>query len=137
MFPAMNGPLFKLKIITPSKVFEREVTHIRLRDESGFFGILAGHADFITALPPSLGYYSDPHGRETFIAVNEGILSVKDGLVTLSAREVFESGDAGQLSELIKKEAMGRSKTEAGLSGMLKGMERAFIEKTVRFERGV
>ncbi len=136
MFPAMNGPLFKLKIITPLRVSEREVTHIRLQDESGFFGILRGHADFITALPPSLGYYSDSRGRENFIAVNEGILSVKDGLVTLSAREVFESEDAGLLPEAIKKAVRGRSAAEAGLSGMLKGMERAFIEKTVEFEKG-
>ncbi len=132
----MNGPVFKLRIITPLKAFEREITHIRLRDESGFFGILAGHADFITALPPSLGYYSDRQGTETFIAVNEGILSVKDGLVTLSAREVFESGDAGRLSEIVKKEVFERSKTEAGLSSMLEGLEKAFIEKTVRFEKG-
>ena len=132
----MNGHLFKLKIITPSKVLEREVTHIRLGDESGFFGILSGHTDFITALPPSLGYYTGPGGRETFIAVNEGILSVKNGLVTLSAREVFESGDAARLSETIQKEALGRSAAETALSSTLKGMETAFIEKTVRFEKG-
>ncbi len=132
----MNGHLFKLKIITPSKVFEREVTHIRLRDESGFLGILSGHTDLVTALPPSLGYYIDSGGKETFIAVNEGILQVKDGLVTLSAREVFESADAARLSERIQKEALGRSAAETGLSRMLKGMETAFIEKTVRFEKG-
>ncbi|MDA8424393.1 MAG: F0F1 ATP synthase subunit epsilon, partial [Nitrospiraceae bacterium] len=71
----MNGPSFKLRVLTPAKVFERDVSYLRLKDETGYFGIMKGHTNFITAIVPSLGYYTNSNGREVYIAANGGILS--------------------------------------------------------------
>ncbi|MDA8156702.1 MAG: hypothetical protein M0Z52_09680 [Actinomycetota bacterium] len=131
----MNGQSFNLKIITPARTSERTITYIRLKDGSGFFGILRNYADFITVLPTSLGYYNDLDGKEIFIAIEEGILSVRNGVVVLTAREVFEGEDAGALSEIIDKTVLARSGAETALSGLLKGMEAAFIEKTIELEK--
>ncbi len=131
----MSGPSFKLKVVTPAGIFSRDITHIRLRDESGFFGIMKGHIDFLTVLVPSLCYYRDENGKEMFLAVDEGIFSVRAGMATLTSREIFESGDAEKLAELMESTFEQRRKAEAGLREMLGNIEKSFIEKTAAFLR--
>lgn len=131
----MNGT-FTINIITPLKVFEREIRYIRLRDETGFFGVMKGHADFLTILVPSLGYYNDKSGKETFIAVDGGIFSVRGGIVTLISREAFESEDAEKLGNIIDGVFAGREESETAFSGMIQGIEKSFIQKTAEFIRG-
>ncbi len=92
---------FTLRIVTPTKIYERNIKAVRLKDESGFFGIMKGHIDFLTALEPSLCYYLDERDRETFLAIDGGIARIREGLLTITSRDVFESDDAGELSEII------------------------------------
>jgi F-type H+-transporting ATPase subunit epsilon len=131
----MSMPSFRLNIVTPTSMFSRAVTHIRLKDESGFFGIMKGHVDFLTVLVPSLCYYRDEQGAEMFIAVDEGIFSVRGGVATITSKAVFESADAEALAELIESSFQERKKSEAGLREMLGNIEKSFIEKTVAFLR--
>jgi len=127
---------FKLRIVTPARVFEREVVHIRLRDESGFFGVMKDHADFLTVLVPSLCYFRDARGREQFLAVDEGIFSVNGGLAVLTSREVFESEDAEKLVDIVDRTFLQRREAEMSLREMLGDMERSFMEKTLLLLRG-
>lgn len=131
----MSGSSFKLNIVTPAGIFNRDITHIRLRDESGYFGIMKGHIDFLTVLVPSLCYYRDENGKEMFLAVDEGIFRVRAGVATLTSREVFENEDAEKLAELMENTFEQRRKTEAGLREMLGNIEKSFIEKTAAFLR--
>ena len=131
----MSGSSFKLNIVTPAGIFSRDITHLRLKDESGSFGIMKGHIDFLTVLVPSLCYYRDENGKEMFLAVDEGIFRVRGGVATLTSREIFESEDAGKLAELMESTFEQRRKTEAGLREMLGNIEKSFIEKTAAFLR--
>ncbi|MDD2319985.1 MAG: hypothetical protein PHO83_08045 [Geobacteraceae bacterium] len=132
----MEKRSFKLRIVTPARVFEREVVHIRLRDESGFFGVMKDHADFLTVLVPSLCYFRDARGREQFLAVDEGIFSVNGGLAVLTSREVFESEDAEKLVDIVDRTFLQRREAEMSLREMLGDMERSFMEKTLLLLRG-
>lgn len=132
----MSNSSFKIKIITPAKRFEREIKYIRLKDTTGFFGIMKGHINFLTALEPSLGYYTDINGREVFLAVDGGILNVRDGVLTLTSREVFESDNAEKLGEIIDNTILKRDKSEMAFLQTLEGIEKSFIEKTLEFIRG-
>jgi F-type H+-transporting ATPase subunit epsilon len=131
----MNSSSFRLNIVTPTSMFSRAVTHIRLKDESGFFGIMKGHVDFLTILVPALCYYRDEQGAEMFIAVDEGIFSVRGGVSTITSKAVFESADAEALAELIESSFQERKKSEASLREMLGNIEKSFIEKTAAFLR--
>ncbi len=125
----MSDLSFHFTIITPTKTMERDITHIRLRDETAYFGIMKGHIDFLTTLVPSLCYYRDAGGRETFLAVDGGILSVRGGAVTLTSREVYEGDDSEQLSKIIEGAIAKRIESERALVTMLESLERSFIEK--------
>ena len=131
----MNGASFKLNIVTPAAMFSRDITHFRLRDESGFFGIMKGHTDFLTVLLPSLCYYRDSSGSEVFLAVDAGVFSIRNGIATLTSREVFESTDPQKLAELIESAFEQRRRSEAALREMLGNIEKSFVEKMAGFLR--
>lgn len=83
-----------LAIITDSE----GVAHVRAEDETGAFGILPGHADFLTALSLSVVSWRDLTGREHHLAVRGGMLEVRDGnLITIATREAIAGEDLGWL----------------------------------------
>jgi F-type H+-transporting ATPase subunit epsilon len=125
----MSDAIFRLEIVTPSAMFSRDITHIRLRDESGFFGIMKGHTDFMTVLVPSLCYFRDSRGREVYLAVDAGFVTVRKGVATVTSREVFEGNDPQKLAELIESTFEKRRKSEATLREMLGNIEKSFMEK--------
>lgn len=132
----MSNSSFLLRIVTPAKIMEKEITSVRLKDETGFFGILKGHTNFITVLVPSLVYYTDSNGKEVFLAVDEGILSVREGVVTITSREVYESDDAEKLAEIIENSLAKRDESEMAFREMFGGIERAFMEKAIKLAKG-
>jgi F-type H+-transporting ATPase subunit epsilon len=75
-----------------------DAAHVRAEDETGAFGILPGHADFLTALAVSVVTWRDQRGMEHYIAVRGGMLEVRGGnTVVIAAREAVCSDDLHQL----------------------------------------
>jgi F-type H+-transporting ATPase subunit epsilon len=71
----------KLTVATPLAVVvdAGNVAHVRAEDDSGAFGILPGHADFLTALAVSVVGWRDADGGEHYVAVRGGMLEVRGG----------------------------------------------------------
>lgn len=90
----------RLLIATPTSVVidEHDVVAVRAEDESGSFGILSGHADFLTALEVSIVTWHHAEDRQRFCAVRRGVLSVTDGnVVAIATREAIASDDLARL----------------------------------------
>jgi F0F1-type ATP synthase epsilon subunit len=130
----MSGT-FTFRVIMPLKTFEREIISLRLGDLSGHFGIMRDHADLLSVLRPSLGYYTNAAGTEVFFAVRGGVFRVTSGVAVLSTREFFENVEAGELSSDMEKRLRETGESEALSAKMLEGMERMFLEKTLEFLR--
>jgi F-type H+-transporting ATPase subunit epsilon len=93
----------RLLITTPTAVIidEQHVVAVRAEDESGGFGILKGHADFLTALTVSVVSWRQADGRQRFCAVRRGVLSVVDGSeVAIATREAVP-GDLARLEHVV------------------------------------
>ena len=74
------------------------VAHVRAEDETGAFGILQGHADFLTALTLSVVSWRVADGGEHHVAVRGGMLQVRGGnAVTVATREAVVSDDLEHL----------------------------------------
>jgi F-type H+-transporting ATPase subunit epsilon len=104
----------KLLITTPTSIVVdvRDVAAIRAEDESGSFGILSGHADFLTALTVSVISWHDSEGRPGYCAVRRGVLSVTGGrLVEVATREAVRGDDLERLDQVVASEF--RSAVEA------------------------
>lgn len=71
----------KLTVLTPLEIVVEAdgVAYVRGEDETGAFGILKGHADFLTALAVSVVSWRDGAAREHYVAVRGGMLRVSGG----------------------------------------------------------
>ncbi|MGN6284978.1 MAG: F0F1 ATP synthase subunit epsilon [Afipia sp.] len=94
----------RLLITTPTNVVidQRDVVAVRAEDESGSFGILTGHADFMTALSVSVVSWREIANRQRFCAVRRGVLSVSNGdEVAIATREAILGDDLDRLEEVV------------------------------------
>jgi F-type H+-transporting ATPase subunit epsilon len=94
----------RLLITTPTAVVidDPDVVAVRAEDESGSFGILNGHADFLTALAVSVVSWHRADGRQRFCAVRRGVLSASNGNeVALATREAIPGDDLDHLEHVV------------------------------------
>jgi F-type H+-transporting ATPase subunit epsilon len=94
----------RLLITTPTTVVidESGVAAVRAEDDSGSFGILAGHADFLTALAVSVVSWRRTDGTRRYCAVRRGVLSVTHGnQVAIATREAIAGDDLDHLDHVV------------------------------------
>lgn len=94
----------RLLVTTPVSVVAEveDVRHVRAEDETGAFGVLPGHADFITVLAVSVVTWRDRGDEEHHIAVRGGVLTVRDGsLVEIATREAVGEDTLRQLGQAV------------------------------------
>ena len=97
----------KLTVTTPLAIVvdADRIVHLRAEDETGAFGILPGHADFLTALTVSVASWRDDHGAEHHVAVCGGMLEVYAGKeIAIASPEAVTGDDLHQLeSEVLDR----------------------------------
>ena len=97
----------RLLITTPTDVMldDPDVVALRAEDESGGFGILDGHADFLTALTISVVSWRRADNRRRFCAVCRGVLSVTKGReVAIATRQAVLGDDLDHLEHVVLAE---------------------------------
>ena len=94
----------RLLITDPAAVVadHDDVVSLRAEDETGGFGILTGHADFLTVLTISVVAWRHADGRDGFCAVRHGILTVRDGKqIAIATREAQRGDDLDALEASV------------------------------------
>ncbi len=94
----------KLRIFTPLAIAVDEggVTAVRAEDASGSFGILPGHADFLTALAVSVVSWTGADGARRHCAVRHGLFTVSGGdEVSVATREAVTGDDLETLHSQV------------------------------------
>ena len=112
-----------LKIATPASVLfdSDQVTALRAEDESGSFGILPGHIDFLTVLTPSVLRWHGAGGRMQYCAVEAGVLRVNRGCdITIACRD----GVLGESLEQLE------TQIQAAREKRLDAVRRSRVEQT-------
>jgi F-type H+-transporting ATPase subunit epsilon len=118
----MNTPL-RLMIATPSGLLvdRPDVVSLRAEDATGSFGILPGHADFLTVLVPCVVRWRTAGGAHRYCAVAGGVLRVIDGeRIAVACRE----GELGDALETLEAQA------HAARESRLDAARRARVEQT-------
>jgi F-type H+-transporting ATPase subunit epsilon len=96
----------RLTVATPAALLvdDSGVRSIRAEDESGSFGLLPGHADFITALPASILRWRDADDKELYCAVQGGLLTVRNGdHVAVACRHGVLGADLERLEADVRR----------------------------------
>ena len=94
----------KLLITTPTAVIveQSDVVAVQAEDETGRFGILPGHTDFLTVLSISILRWRDRNGKEGYCALRGGVLTVIDGTeVMVASREAVVGEHADELEQAV------------------------------------
>ena len=114
----------RLLITTPTALVidDRDIVAVRAEDESGSFGILKGHADFLTALTVSVVSWHRESDHQRFCAVSRGVLSVTNGNeVAIATREAVTGDDLDHLERVVL--AQFRETVEAERSARTEGLK--------------
>ena len=100
----------RLEIITPlSIIVDESIESLRAEDATGSFGILPGHAPFLTALSISIVSWRAA-GKDRFCAVRKGVMTVSGKTnIAIATREAVPGDDLATLDE----EVLHRFQTEA------------------------
>ncbi len=125
----MNATLH-LTIVTPAHVLldDQQIVALRAEDETGSFGILPGHAAFLTVLVPSVLRWHGTDGVEHFCAVKEGVLRVSSGHdVAIACRE----GMLGDSLDILEEQV------RAARAAQLDVVRRARVDETRLHARAV
>ena len=96
----------RLTVTTPTRlvVDDSAVIALSAEDETGCFGIWPRHADFLTALVPSVVSWRQSGGREQHCAVHGGLLTVSGGArVAITTREAVVGDDLAALEAEVRK----------------------------------
>jgi F-type H+-transporting ATPase subunit epsilon len=128
----------RLLITTPEAVIidEQDVVALRAEDESGGFGILDRHADFLTALTVSVVSWRRSDGRQRFCAVRHGVLSVTNGRqVAIATREAVVGDDLARLENVVVAQFRERVDAERAARTESLRLELKAIRQIVRYLR--
>ena len=105
----------RLRIVTPLEIVvdEQGVTSLRAEDASGGFGVLPGHADFLTSLAVSVVSWTGAGGVQRYCAVRGGVLSVAGGQdVAIASREAIAGDDFARLDQTVLERFRAESESE-------------------------
>ena len=94
----------RLTIATPAAVLvdTADVRSVRAEDASGAFGVLPGHADLLTVLPPSVVRWTNAGETTRYCALSGGVLTVSGGhRVAIACRRGVIGDDLTALQEVI------------------------------------
>ena len=128
----------KLTVTTPLAIITKagNVAHVRAEDDTGAFGVLRGHADFLTALAISVVSWRDEAGAEHHIAVRGGMLAVSGGdAITIATREAVADDNLHRLETEVIADFQRRNEEEVTAHTDAQRLYLAAIRQIYRFLR--
>lgn len=94
---------FRLELNSPTQATAVEgVSSFVGVDDSGSFGIMAGHQRFLTLLEFGLARYRPGTGPWQYLAVPGGLLYFRDNRLRISTRRFVVDSDCGRVSQQLQ-----------------------------------
>jgi F-type H+-transporting ATPase subunit epsilon len=105
-------------------------------DESGSFGLLAGHEPFITCLGFGLARFQRVGSPWEYLALPGAVLHLHQGELLLCTRRYFRGTDYGRISALLREELAEEERDLAATRGSLRRLEREMLRRLWELGRG-
>jgi F-type H+-transporting ATPase subunit epsilon len=128
----------RLLITTPTAVVADEpaVVAVRAEDETGSFGILPGHADFLTVLSVSVVAWRGVDESQHYCAVRRGVLRASGGTeVAIATRETVTGDDLDHLEQVVVGQLRSELETERSARTESLQLQMKAIRQIVRYLR--
>lgn len=128
----------RLLITTPTAlVTDRDdVSHVRAEDDSGSFGILEGHADFLTVLNVSVLRWRTKTNHTYYCALRRGVMTVRGGHnVMVATRQAVLGTDIEELEGAVLARFRAASEEESIGRAESARLEMTAIRRIIRYLR--
>ena len=121
---------FKLEIVTPDGLaFSGEAESLLVTTSEGDTEILAAHADYIAAVGTGRARIRT-EGKDIFASISRGILTVKDGDVTLAA-VTFELAENIDLARAMRAKEAAEERLRVAQSDRDIAVAKAKLERAI------
>lgn len=119
----------ELHILLPFKIFLKisGVLRIVVDTNVGSYGFLPHRLDCVAALVPGILTYETKEGEERFVAMDEGILTKRDGFVEISVRNAIAGADLGKLRSAVESQFIDLDEEERDVRKAVAKLESEFI----------
>ncbi len=120
-----------LEILLPYRVFAKVtgVTRIVAEGREGSFGLLPRRLDCVAALASGLLIYETDGAKETYVAVDEGVLVKTGSEVLVSVRRALAGNDLHALRGSIEREFLTLDERERRTRSALAKLETGLLER--------
>ncbi|MGB8276867.1 MAG: F0F1 ATP synthase subunit epsilon [Methylovirgula sp.] len=128
----------RLLVTTPTAIIadRQNVVAVRAEDTTGSFGILEGHADFLTALTVCVIAWRERDGVQRFCAVRHGVFSVRAGKeVAIATREALVGDDLDHLEGVALAQFRQDAEEERASRTENLQLQMAAVRQIIRFLR--
>lgn len=101
-------------------------------DDSGSFGLQAGHAHFITALTFGLARLRYADGKIDYLALPGAVLRFKENQLEISCRRYLRNSDHTAISSALREELISEEQRLQSFKSSLAEMEQAVLQRLWR-----
>lgn len=105
-------------------------------DESGSFGLMAGHERFMTVLVFGLASLRFADGSRRYAGLPGGVLRFVDGELRISTRRFLLGDEAAAIGERMSREMLAEEHALARLRSRLRQLEAGALHRLALLERG-
>jgi len=130
----MNGFLVSLHSATQSERLEQVASFVG-EDASGSFGLMRGHARFVTSLVFGMARVRYLDGRREYLALPEAVAYFEGDVLTLSSRRYLRDADYSRISRRLRDELLQEETQLVEIKHSLEQMERAMLVRLWRLGR--
>ena len=106
------------------------------RDESGAFGLLAGHEPLVSCLGFGLARFQRSSGPWEYLALPGAVLYLRRGELLLYTRRYFRGMDYGRISAHLREELAAEERDLAATRTSLQRLEREMLRRLWELGRG-
>lgn len=129
--------VMNLRVLLPTEILVDETaTKIIVEAHNGSFCLLPRHIDFVSALIPGVISFTDSNGKESFAAIDNGVLVKRALEVDISTLNGVRSTDLRELQALVKERYLEldehERKARSALARLEAGTLRGFREMQER-----
>jgi F-type H+-transporting ATPase subunit epsilon len=107
----------------------KQVTSFVGEDNSGSFGILAGHARLTTALIIGLARFRVGEGEWQYLALPGGVLYFHDNVLTLNTRRYLLDDDYMRISQALQQQLIAEEEQLQSIRKSLHHMEEEVFKR--------
>jgi F-type H+-transporting ATPase subunit epsilon len=116
----------RLRVFLPTNIFfDQEVSKVIAEGENGSFCLLPHHIDFVTSLAPGIIVFQHVSSaeKESFMAVDRGILVKCADEVRVSTRMAVLKPNLGELKQTVEQEFLNLNEEEKKTRSILAKIE--------------